>query len=174
MTQEIHKCKYCSGCAALAAGHRELHTIAKPAHRFMNSPVGAALISGKCLDVDSTVLGLFFFFFSSVTCLCWCKSCQCSARRLWHTVDTRALLCVQSEAAKRGDSLSVVLNVIENDLSQPNKSKRRRIVAPSISVVKDLHNMKEWRKRANPSARMEFCVWANYIASLFLTNWDYE
>lgn len=44
----------------VAAGHKELHIIAQQAHWFMNSRVGAALISGKCLDVDLLIQGLFF------------------------------------------------------------------------------------------------------------------
>lgn len=60
--KKIHKCKYCFGCAAVAAGHKELHTIAQRAHWFMNSRVGATLISGKCLHVDLLILGIFFFF----------------------------------------------------------------------------------------------------------------
>lgn len=46
----------------MAAGHKELHIIAQEAHWFTNLRVGAALISGKCLDVDLLILGLSFFF----------------------------------------------------------------------------------------------------------------
>lgn len=44
----------------VAAGHKELHIIAQQAHWIMNSRVGAALISGKCLDVDLLIPGLFW------------------------------------------------------------------------------------------------------------------
>lgn len=48
--EEIHKCKWCFGCTVVAAGHEELHIISQQAHWFLNSRMGAAFVSGKCLD----------------------------------------------------------------------------------------------------------------------------
>jgi len=48
----------------VAAGHKELHITAQRAHWFMKSQVGAALISGKRLDVDLLILGLYFSIYS--------------------------------------------------------------------------------------------------------------
>ncbi len=51
----------------VAAGHKELHIVAHQAHWFMNSRVDAALISGKCIDVD-LLIPVFFF----LVAICFC------------------------------------------------------------------------------------------------------